>query len=268
MITFSKLGRYGNIGNSMFQLAATLGIALKNNYDIKIPKSQTYFEPNNNCYNISLHDGFNINIPILTPEDQSNINNYYTEPHFNYDPNAFNIADNTDILGYFQTEKYFLHIKNEIKNTFKFKQDINDKAYQLFKQLNINPEETTSLHVRRGDYTYKQTHHCLQDLSYFEAAIKRASLKNILVFSDDIEWCRLNFLNTNTYFSTTNNAFVDLLAMSLCRNVITTNSTFSWWGAWLNNYDEKLIISPSRWFGPALANLNTTDIIPTNWVII
>lgn len=268
MITFSKLGQYGNIGNSMFQLAATLGIAAKKNYTVKLPKIQTYFEPNNNCNIHSLHDGFNIDVPELTKEELTTINNYYVEPHFNYDPRAFEVIDNTDILGYFQTEKYFFHIKEQISNTFLFKQEIIDKAVNLFKQLNLDPELTTSLHIRRGDYVHKQDHHCLQDIQYFNAAIKKAGLKNILIFSDDISWCESTFLNSNVYFSRTNNAFADLYAMSLCKNNIITNSTYSWWGAWLNKNKKKIIVSPSRWFGPALANLNTIDLIPSSWIII
>lgn len=268
MITFSRLGRHGNLGNSMFQLAATIGIAAKLNYTVKFPRNPTYFDTNYNCNNISLFDGFDVNIPALVGEDYASIKNYYTESHFHFDSNAFSISDNTDIAGYFQSEKYFIHAKEEVKKAFAFKKENVEISDFLFKKYNILPEETTSLHIRRGDYVVKQSYHPLQDNNYYEAAFKKAKLKNILVFSDDIEWCRQNVIGSNVYYTDTNNSFADMRAMSLCKNNIIVNSTFGWWGAWLNNNPDKVVVAPSKWFGPAYNNVNTSDILPLQWIII
>lgn len=266
MITFTRLGRYGNLGNSMFQLASTVGVAAKLNYEVKLPRHPTYFDTNYNCNNISLFDGFDTGLPELLTEDYKLIKNYYTEPQFHFHSSIFNIADNTDLTGYFQSEKYFLHAKGLIKKVFTFKKEIVELSDNLFKTLNILPEETTSLHIRRGDYVVKQAYHPLQDNSYFEAAHKKAKLKNLLVFSDDVAWCETNIVGNNIFYSKLGNSFADMRAMSLCRNNIIVNSTFGWWGAWLNNHPEKVVIAPSKWFGPAYKDVVADDIIPETWL--
>lgn len=266
MITFSRLGRYGNLGNSMFQFAATIGIATKLNYTVKFPRNPTYFDTNYNCNNISLFDGFDIDIPEIVTEEYRLLTNHYTEPHFHFDSKAFDVPDYTDLAGYFQSEKYFEHAKETIKKTFLFKQEIIEKSNNLFKELNISPEETTSLHIRRGDYVVKQVYHPLQDNSYFEAAYKKAKLKNLLVFSDDIPWCEQNITGSNIFYSKLKNSFADMRAMSLCSNNIIVNSTFGWWGAWLNNNPAKVVVAPNTWFGPAYKDINANDIIPQTWL--
>ncbi len=268
MITFSRLGRYGNLGNSMFQLAATIGIAAKLNFEVKLPRNPTYFDTNYNCNNISIFDGFDVNIPVLTVEEYRNIKNFYTEPHFHYDNKAFEISDNTDLTGYFQSEKYFLPVKSLIKKTFTFKKEIIEKSNNLFKEYNIEPSQTVSLHIRRGDYVVKQEYHPLQDSSYYQTAFKKAKLKNVLVFSDDVTWCQKNIQGSNIYYTNTGNSFADMRAMSLCKNNIIVNSTFGWWGAWLNEDPDKVVIAPTKWFGPAYSNIITNDILPEQWIKI
>ncbi|NDB84348.1 MAG: alpha-1,2-fucosyltransferase [Alphaproteobacteria bacterium] len=269
MITFSRLGRQGNLGNSMFQLAATIGVAVKNGYEVKMPRHPTYFDTNYNSNNVSVFDGFDIdNIPVLTDADYQQIKQTYTEPHFHYDSNIFNIKDNTDLSGYFQSEKYFIHARKEIKDTLKYKSTYVAESDSIFKQFNINPEETTSIHIRRGDYVQKQAFHPLQDNSYFEYAFKKAKLKYILVFSDDIAWCEQNIVGKNIFYSKLSSCFSDLRAMSLCKNNIIVNSTFGWWGGWLNSHPDKVVVAPKKWFGVANSHLITEDIIPQAWLKI
>lgn len=268
MITFLKLGQHGNIGNAMFQLAATYGTAVKKGYDIKIPISKTYFSPETNAYISSLYDGFDINLPVISREEINLIVNQYEETGFNYQDSINSIQDFTNLHGYFQTEKYFMHVSTDIKKIFKFKEHIVQESNGLFTSLNIIPEETTSLHVRRNDYVHKQQYHCLQELNYYLEAAKLIRLKQILVFSDDIEWCKKTFIGDNIYFSNLTSSFSDLRAMSLCRNNIIVNSTFSWWAAWLNENKNKNVIAPKKWFGPAYSHFNTLDIIPEKWIKI
>lgn len=268
MITFLKLGQHGNLGNSMFQLAATIGTAVKKGYDVKIPKSVTYFNPDTNANIISLFDGFNLTIPVITEEETKSIKYLYTETAFEYQSDINNIKDYTNLHGYFQTEKYFLHAEAEIRSTFRFKGRFIDEGKDLFKRFNINPEDTTSIHVRRNDYVQKQQFHPLQSLDYFLNANKRVKLKQALIFSDDIEWCKRTFVGNSIYFSDLTSCFSDLYAMSLCKNNIIVNSTFGWWGAWLNQNKSKTVVAPSTWFGPAYTHMNTKDVLPVNWIKI
>ena len=268
MITFLKLGQHGNLGNSMFQLAATYGTAVKKEYKLKIPVSKTYFNPDTNSNITSLFDGFDINLPIITKEDINLITNQYEETEFNYQSSINNIQDFTNLHGYFQTEKYFSHVKTDIKNIFKFKDYAIQESNNLFISLNIAPEDTTSIHIRRNDYIQKQQYHPQQDSSYFFKAAELSRLKQVLIFSDDIEWCKKTFTGKNIYFSNLTSCFSDLRAMSLCKNNIIVNSTFSWWGAWLNDNKNKKIIAPKKWFGPAYSHFNTADILPENWIKI
>jgi hypothetical protein len=264
MITFLELGRHGNIGNSMFQLAATIGAARKKGFEIKIPEQQLNHIKEKTNY-ISLLKGFNISLPFITEVEIRSLKHFYKETYFHYDDRINEIEDYTNLYGYFQSEKYFLHVKEEIKSIFNFKSQHIFESTELFKRYNIHPEETVSLHVRRGDYIEKQYFHPLQDNNYFVGAYKIAKLKNILVFSDDIQWCRKNITGKNIYYSDLSCPFSDLKAMSLCKNNIIVNSTFSWWAAWLNLNLDKIVVAPKIWFGPGYDQHDTKDILPLDW---
>ena len=265
MITFSKLGRHGNLGNSMFQLASTIGIAASKNYEVKLPRHETYFDTHYNCNNVSIFDGFDIDIPVLTTSDYENIKHVYREPYFHFSSDIYNIKDSTDLSGYLQTERYFKNVEVQVKKVFSFKQQFADEAASLFNRFGIDPLETTSLHIRRGDFLVKQVYHPLQSSQYFFDASKASHLKNTLIFSDGINWCKENIKGKNIYYSDLTSCFSDLKAISMCKNNIIVNSTFGWWGAWLNSSVDKTIIAPKIWFGPGNAHLNTSDIIPSSW---
>ena len=266
MITFSKLGRHGNLGNSMFQLAATVGAAIKKGYEVKLPRHETYFDIHYNCNNVSIFDGFDVDIPVLAPEDLKKIKYIHEEPHFHYSSSIDNIQDNTDLTGYYQSERYFKHASKQIRNLFKFKQQHVDSSNNLFSYLEIDPHETTSLHIRRGDFVAKQQYHPLQSPQYFFEATISARLKNVLIFSDDIQWCKDNIKSKNVYYSNLTSCFSDMKAMSMCRYNIIVNSTFGWWGAWLNEHPDKIVIAPKLWFGPGNAHLDASDVIPSDWI--
>ena len=171
---------------------------------------------------------------------------------------------NTVYKGYFQSEKYFSHNKNLIVNLFKNKSIV--KEIKL-KYPDIS-NQSVSLHVRRGDYTNLQDLHPLQTKEYYNKAIlKIGTYKNIFIFSDDISWCKENLKYKNCIFVENNTDVFDLIAMSLCNNNIISNSSFSWWGAWLNENPNKIVIAPKKWFGSG-RNLSSKDIIPKNWIEI
>ena len=142
---------------------------------------------------------------------------------------------------------------------------------KIFQTLHILPEETTSIHIRRGDYLNKTKFHPVQPVEYFKTAISELKSKNYLFFSDDIEWCKKVYgKNPGVYFSEGNNPFVDMYAMSKCNDNIIVNSSFSWWAAWLNRNNNKRVIAPKNWFGPSgiQKGYNSKDIIPENWIKI
>jgi len=147
--------------------------------------------------------------------------------------------------------------------------------------------ESVAIHVRRGDYTsnaYSASFGTLAD-SYYKTAIERinagAQQPVFFVFSDDIEWCRNNLQLHNAIFIEHNkgvDSYKDLVLMSHCRHNIIANSTFSWWGAWLNQNPQKIIIAPRIWFGKTYYDgiqpvypsriYNTKDLIPETWILM
>lgn len=271
MITYSRLGINGNTGNSMFQYAAVISLAKTKGYEVKIPLRPSYFDVNYNCMNRSIAEGFIIKTPVITLEELSHMRlNSYTEKWFHFDNNVLELPDNTDLIGYFQSEKYFNHNREFILDNLQFKPEIKEKAIQLFNELNVDPGSCTSMHLRRGDYVHKQGYHPLMPPEYYIESSKIIKTKNYLVFSDDIDWCKQAFNgNSNVKFSTLTNPFEDMYAMSLCANNIIANSTFSWWAAWLNLNPNKIVIGPKKWFGPAYDGvLDPKDVMPENWLRI
>ena len=255
MITYLQLGRHGNTGNSMFQFAALVGASIDTGFDFGIPKKDSYYDVNYKCNNRSIFDGFDINCNII--DEDKKFSNEYNEPHFHYSPNIKNIKDDTNLSGYYQTEKYFEHCKREILNYFSFKTDIKAKTYdRIYKNEYPDPRLCTSIHIRRGDYVEKQEYHPLLEPEYYKEACKKTNTKYYIIFSDDIEWCKATFgNNSKLFYSKEKDPFEAMFHMSLCSNHIICNSSFGWWGAWIGEMaspkKENIIIAPEKWFGPA-----------------
>jgi hypothetical protein len=274
MITFNKIGYMGRMGNQMFQYATMLGVANKTGYTCGIPikknlkiKEDGHFDVASNKwipYKFDLTDSFNISIT-----DSSDINNQkvYNETVHEYNENIFKIEDDTDLNGYFQTEKYFKHIEPIIRNEFKFKNEIVDECLKI----KANYKNIVSIHFRRSDYIGLSNMFPLLELEYYQQAITLFDDKayTFFIFSDDINWCKTIFGDEeNIVYIESNNQFIDMCLMTMCEHNIIANSTFSWWGAWLNPNPNKRVIAPTKWFGPGLSHLNTNDIIPNNWIKI
>lgn len=173
-------------------------------------------------------------------------------------------SDNLFLNGYYQTEKYIKHRRKEVVELFSPREEdityINEKYGDL--------SDTCSIHIRRGDYVNNQNHHPVCSLGYYRSAVSMLPEgTKFLIFSDDIPWCKNNFHGDSFIFVENELDYIDLYLMSMCSHNIIANSTFSWWGAWLNNNKDKMVISPSKWFGVA-KHLDTSDIIPENWVKI
>lgn len=274
MISFLRLGDFGQLGNQMFQFAAIYSLSKTNNLELKIPIETTYTR-NYHGHKLDLFDSFNIPNSFLLEKNQilSNLDKLYKETGHSFNKNFFNIQNGTNIEGYFQTEKYFKNHINDIKNLFSFKDEIYTKCFQEISYIKDTYNlPIVSIHVRRGDYITNQNNHPLCSVDYYLTAINEYfSNQNYIfyIFSDDIEWCKETFVGEdNLIFSIDKTHFEDLCLMSLCDHNVIANSSFSWWGAWLNQNLDKKVIAPKKWFGVNLSYLDTDDIIPNNWIKI
>lgn len=251
----------GGLGNYLFQIAAAYSYSLTHNKKPILPKKSFTVHKHISSY----HNNILRNV-IFSSE---NVNSYiYKEPSFNFNQIPF-VTGNLYMMGYFQSERYFNNYKEEIKQLFSYPEEyvlkIKDKYSDLLKY------NTCSIHVRRGDYV-NSFKHPTQDLIYYSKAIESLVLSEtkFLVFSDDIEWCKKEFskFNYDFIYIENNPDYEDLLLMSLCDNNIIANSTFSWWGAWLNKNNEKKVIAPIKWFGTGYNNFKTDDLYCEGWIKI
>lgn len=130
-------------------------------------------------------------------------------------------------------------------------------------------EDVCSINVRRGDYLNCSDYHPVCSLEYFNQAIDRIGRdKQFLITSDDLPWCKENFIGDHFHFADRTVPEENLYLQALCTNNIISNSTFSWWGAWLNPNVNKKVIAPKVWYGPQAADLNTQDLLPDSWIQI
>lgn len=255
MITFDTLGRHGQLGNQMFQYALLLGVKTKLNQDIffsEYVKNSSY-----------LFKFFNLTEYVVNDISTSE----YREKHFHFDSDVFNVDGDISFFGLFQSEKYFKHCSELVKQEFTFNQNILEKAYSVlnqYKQYNL-----VSVHVRRGDYLYYPDLFPLPSLDYYKQSFEYFNSENtyFICTSDDINWCKDNFDLSNIYYST-NSFDVDLCLQSLCNHHIIANSSFSWWGSWLGSNESKKIIAPKLWFGSGYAHYDTKDIYRDEFILL
>jgi len=265
-VAFNYLGKLGQLGNQMFQYAATLGAARYLGVTFTIPDhNEVLVDALGNKLRIELFDCFDIK-----PDNKGLLktDNVLSEKGFEYDRNIFNVDKRHDftLYGFFQTEKYFKHCENEIRNQFKFKEQTVNECNDIIEECFDNP---IALHIRRGDFLINSGNHYNQSLDYYEKALSKFdSKRQVVIFSDDPQWCVEQKLFESDRFivSSGNNPYMDLYLMSQCDDFIIANSTFSWWGAWLANKGK--VIAPKKWFGPNNSNLNTKDLYPEHWEII
>lgn len=260
MLTFSNLGNYGHLGNQMFQYASLRGIADNRGFEWAIPPEDKF----GSHYQLRsrLHECFEL---VSAKRLDVDNNPPVLERQFHFDEELFNTCpDNVDLIGYFQSYKYFDGIKESIKKDFSFKQEISNRAAEFLSGMNLS--KTVSLHIRRTDYVSNSAYHTNIPAQYYLNVINNiGNIDEVVVFSDDIDWCR-NIFDGDRFVFSNESAYVDLCAMSMCRTNIIANSSFSWWAAWLNNWQNKLVFCPSAWFGPANSHLNTKDLVPKDWI--
>lgn len=246
MITFSRIGSFGRLGNQMFQIAAAIGLAERNN-DIAVFNKWDYSKY--------------FKTPINQNLNQNDIRKVFNEREFHYSPIPYH--NGTDLIGYFQSEKYFINARETVKKHFDFIDELHDNTIE-------SNNETCSIHIRRGDYLNITEYHPVQDMQYYNKAIDYMRGKGVslfYVFSDDVDWCKKNFpIDDSIKYIQGNIDIKDLFLMSSCKNNIIANSSFSWWGAWLNKNPNKIVIAPERWFGPAKKGTILDDLYCKSWL--
>lgn len=271
----------GGMGNQMFQYSCGFAVAQR----LKVPHKYYFesFEGNTprsfelGCFTISSEKATTAEITKVrdvTPFTLlRNSTHIYKEPHFEYDKNIMTVSDQTELQGYWQSDKYFSPYENELKKQFLFSKPLTRRNKELLEKYAKNT--LVSLHVRRGDYVSNAAahqFHGLTTLDFYKTAVSvlLKKFKNVvfLIFSDDPQWVQDNLQDTGKCIFVTWNqgaqSYNDLHLMSKCHHHILANSSFSWWGAWLSNHSPHIVIAPKKWFNDF--TINTSDLLPSSWI--
>jgi hypothetical protein len=266
-VGFNVLGKVGQLGNQMFQYAATMGVARKLGVPFTIPNhDEVLLDGLGNRLRIELFDCFDIkpdNIGMLSTQ----LN--HSEKGFEFDSSIFTSDRTKDftLYGYYQTEKYFKHCEDEVRKQFAFKEEIIKDCQSIVEEL--LDEGPIALHIRRGDFLINSDNHHNLSLEWYENALSKFdSDREVILFTDDPFWASAQELFKPDRFllSEGNSSYHDLYLMTQCSDFIIANSTFSWWGAWLANTGR--VVAPSKWFGPNNQHLNTKDLYCEGWEVL
>lgn len=283
----------GGLGNQMFQYAAGRALSLRNGAKLKLDISGFRGYPLRR-YEL---DALSIQATVAEIANEPGISTHwsrwyarlnrwtgtrqamtesvpiYAEPHYKYDPAFMSITAPVHLTGYWQSERYFKEFADVIRRDFVPKAPLDDSNAAVARL--IEASNSVALHVRRGDYVTNpvaKNYHgtCTQD--YYLRAIEfvKAKVANLqlFVFSDENEWVRDNMnFGVPTVHVTVNAAdsgYRDMYLMARCKHQILANSSFSWWGGWLNPSSEKIVVAPRNWFNGAVHD--TSDLLPPSWI--
>lgn len=285
----------GGLGNQMFQYAATKALALL--------RDKSFALDTNGFSDYALHYGFELtrvfglDPPKLSPDQLRHFfgwrvspiaqrlatrwpffpmldKHIVVEPHLDYWPGISDVPDKAYLLGYWQSERYFRTYERAIRADFRFRLPLEGEALAWAHQ--IRSVHSVSLHIRRGDYVgnaVTHAYHGVCSLDYYRKAAsemaEQVTKPEFFVFSDDLKWARKNLcLEYKTHFVDCNfgaDSYRDMQLMSLCQDHIIANSSFSWWGAWLNSRKNKRVFAPKRWFA---RRPTPNGLLPDNWTQI
>lgn len=289
----------GGLGNQMFQFAAAYACAKRLQTELVADPSLLNNTMTHNGY--ELNRVFGLNLREATLNDLKSVlgilaygrvKKYFTnvalsrfrpkslvlEPHFHYWPGFCDVTNNSYLQGYWQSEKYFHGFEAEIRELFQFKIPF-DRGNEILKKQ-IHDHESVSLHVRRGDYVTNSNNAKIHDVDlteYYNRSIEFVSQSIsgpiFYVFTDDASWVRSKMKLPQNHILIDSNygpySFFDMYLMSQCKHNILANSSFSWWGAWLNKNKYKLVISPKQWFTEeGLKTRNPCDLYPDHAVVL
>jgi hypothetical protein len=272
---------FGGLGNNLFQLATVYNIHKKYGFDLKIPTtvSRVGIEQFGQSNKLEFEDLFE-NIFQYDDNLVNTLTHYgHTDVHlksYNYTP--INVSDNTCYFGYFQSYKYFNDV--DISKEFILKSD--NISFLKEKYDNIFHKKTISLHFRLGGdrvTQHMQFFHKNLSLDFYKEALKIIDYNeddyNILIFTDNVPICVTYYLNNlgfkkNIYIiDNNNNNVLDFTLMSMCDINVVSNSTFSWWAAYMNQkQNKKIIVTEKEWFGPGYKHFDLTDTFPKEWIRI
>lgn len=248
----------GRTGNMMFQIAHAYAKSLEHNRQFVIPKSESSTTHLENTlfrkldFNINLSNQVDNTKTVWVPFTYENI-----EPS-NDCPTAY--------AGWFQSEKFFKKYSEIIKDLYSPTKNFVTRATDDFPFLKNST--VGAINVRRGDYLTQPTRHPVVTLDYINEAYKHLPFcDKIIVLSDDITWCKENIVLPNLVFVENYRDCEALWLLSLCDHFIISNSSFSWWGAYLSRSDNKIVISPETWFGPDVSE-DPRDIWCDDWIKI
>jgi|TARA_B100000242_G_C42953420_1_gene442129 hypothetical protein len=267
MIGFNHLGRLGRFGNQMFQYAALRGIAANNQTNFCLPIYRDAMNDGvGNMNKTELFDCFKMEtVSELNIQAIDYSRPFVTEESFNFNPVVFNnCPDWITLYGFFQTEKYFKNVEQTIRKDFQFKDEIQQPCDDMMQGI-LEEGQVVGLHIRRKDYLTNPNHHFV-GIDYYEKALSMfPDSTNVLVFSDDSEWCHQQKLFEDDRFMISDNdsGYVDMCLMSMCTDFIIANSSFSWWAAWLGNKGK--VVAPSNWFPD---DKDTSDLYCPDWEVI
>jgi len=274
----------GGLGNQMFQYATGFAISIKNNVQLKLDSSG-YTKTKSDTPRFYELKKFNISSQQAEPKETQRLK--YPHNMFSKFLRLFNqkilkiyfVDYHPEILkkknyyldGFWQSEKNFLNVRETLLQEFTLKTE--SGAYK--KALSLITSNSLSVHIRRGDYVSNQkttAYHGVLDIEYYKKAfeILKSKIEQVVIFTDDPAWVKDNFdfIDKPTIFASDFNlsAPEELILMSKCSNNIIANSSFSWWGAWLNQNPDKIVIAPKIWFKKrAAAHKNIT---PETWMRI
>ena len=238
----------GGLGNQMFQYAAGRAVSLRENTSLKLDISGYSDDKFGRHYSL---DVFNIKVTLATPLDC-----------------LISRLFKTYLDGYWQSEKYFIEYSDQIRQDFKLKPRPDKNVTEYLKK--IKKTNSVAIHVRRGDYVSiarigQSVGIC--GVKYYQRAIRLITKKvkdpTFFVFSeaDGLDWAKQNLkFESPCVLVKSSKDYEDLRLMSACQHNIVANSSFSWWGAWLNENPKKIVVAPDPWF-----DRKKTNIVPENW---
>lgn len=279
----------GGLGNQLFQYAAGRALALQHGVPLLLDLQSYKFDTLRNYelepfkiepilinkkiiwpkFLVGMKNKLQQKLPCLLPKG------YYREPHFYYDINFERLPNQTYLSGYWQSERYFKLIRPQLLQELQLANPA--KGQNLYFLNQIKKTQSVSLHIRRGDYVANEQAnqaHGTCSLDYYYQAITFVSQQvdkpHFYIFSDDHGWARANLKieHSVTYVEVNDAAHgaEDLRLMSHCQHHIIANSSFSWWGAWLNPYEEKIIVAPKQWFKDPVLQAQAQDLVPPHWI--
>lgn len=263
-LTKSDLSIGSQLGSQMSQYASLFSIAQKTNHKISLIKKFLSLDRE-----VKILKPFNLTCEIQSGYENIEWNNFRLNEKIEFDKNCFNLSvdKNWDIHGIFNTFVYWHDHRNLILNEFKFKDEIHEKAK---KYLNNISGIKVSIHFRRTDYLKVSSLNLTE--KYYKEAISTISRKipnfKLIVFSDDMEWCKQNIKGDNIIYCEDFINYEDMCIMSLCDHNIIANSCFSWWGAYLNENLNKIVVCPNEYANDTNVNFMNGNYFPKDWISI